>query len=66
VSEHRPSPESGDAAEVSPNSGASGLAPSSAALIVARAAQGLGAAMLTPGALSIIVSTYAGRQRTAA
>jgi EmrB/QacA subfamily drug resistance transporter len=45
---------------------ASGLAPSPVALIVARAAQGLGAAMLTPGALSIIVSTYAGRQRTAA
>jgi EmrB/QacA subfamily drug resistance transporter len=45
---------------------ASGLAPSSAALVVARAAQGLGAAMLTPGALSIIVTAYAGRQRAAA
>jgi EmrB/QacA subfamily drug resistance transporter len=45
---------------------ASGLAPSSAALVVARAAQGLGAAMLTPGALSIIVSTYTGQQRAVA
>src|SRR6266508_2645265 len=45
---------------------ASGLAPSPAALVVARAAQGLGAAMLTPGALSIITTTYAGEQRTAA
>jgi EmrB/QacA subfamily drug resistance transporter len=45
---------------------ASGLAPSPEALIVARAAQGLGAAMLTPGALSIVTTTYAGDQRTAA
>jgi EmrB/QacA subfamily drug resistance transporter len=45
---------------------ASGLAPSPVALIVARAAQGLGAAMLTPGALSIITTTYAGPQRTTA
>jgi EmrB/QacA subfamily drug resistance transporter len=45
---------------------ASGLAPSPAALIVARAVQGFGAALLTPGALSIITTTYAGAQRTAA
>jgi EmrB/QacA subfamily drug resistance transporter len=45
---------------------ASGLAWSPAALIVARAAQGLGAAMLTPAALSIIVTTYTGSQHTTA
>lgn len=45
---------------------ASGLAPSPAALIAARAAQGLGAAMLSPAALSIITATYAGAQRTTA
>jgi EmrB/QacA subfamily drug resistance transporter len=45
---------------------ASGLAPSPEALIGARAAQGLGAAMLTPGALSIVTTTYEGSQRTAA
>jgi len=45
---------------------ASGLAPSPEALVVARAAQGLGAAMLTPGALSIVTTTYEGSQRTAA
>jgi EmrB/QacA subfamily drug resistance transporter len=45
---------------------ASGLAPSPEALVVARAAQGLGAAMLTPGALSIVTTTYEGKQRTAA
>jgi EmrB/QacA subfamily drug resistance transporter len=45
---------------------ASGLAPSPEALIVARAAQGFGAAMLTPGALSIVATTYVGSQRTAA
>jgi EmrB/QacA subfamily drug resistance transporter len=45
---------------------ASGLAPSPETLIVARAAQGLGAAMLTPGALSIVTTTYEGSQRTAA
>jgi EmrB/QacA subfamily drug resistance transporter len=45
---------------------ASGLAPSPEALIAARAAQGLGAAMLTPGALSIITATYVGAQRAAA
>jgi EmrB/QacA subfamily drug resistance transporter len=45
---------------------ASGLAPSPEALIVARAAQGLGAAMLTPAALSIVTTTYVGSQLTAA
>src|SRR5215470_4223640 len=45
---------------------ASGLAPSSGALIAARAGQGLGAALLTPGALSIIVAVYSGAQRAAA
>jgi EmrB/QacA subfamily drug resistance transporter len=45
---------------------ASGLAPSPEALVAARAAQGLGAAMLTPGALSIVTTTYEGGQRTAA
>jgi EmrB/QacA subfamily drug resistance transporter len=45
---------------------ASGLASSPEALVAARAVQGLGAAMLTPGALSIVTTTYAGSQRTAA
>ena len=45
---------------------ASGLASSPEALIVARALQGIGAAMLTPSALSIVTTTYAGAQRTAA
>jgi EmrB/QacA subfamily drug resistance transporter len=45
---------------------ASGLAPSPEALIAARSAQGLGAAMLTPGALAIVTTTYEGSQRTAA
>jgi EmrB/QacA subfamily drug resistance transporter len=45
---------------------ASGLAPSPEALITARSAQGFGAAMLTPGALSIVTTTYAGSQRNAA
>jgi EmrB/QacA subfamily drug resistance transporter len=45
---------------------ASGLASSPATLVAARAAQGVGAAMLTPGALSIVTTTYAGSQRTAA
>src|SRR5829696_10517361 len=33
-------------------------------LIAARAAQGLGAALMTPAALSIIMTTYSGAQRT--
>jgi EmrB/QacA subfamily drug resistance transporter len=45
---------------------ASGLAWSPAALIVARAAQGFGAALLLPSALAIITTTYGGAQRTAA
>jgi EmrB/QacA subfamily drug resistance transporter len=45
---------------------ASGLAPSPEALVAARAAQGLGAAMLMPGGLSIVTTTYEGGQRTAA
>jgi EmrB/QacA subfamily drug resistance transporter len=45
---------------------ASGLAISAGSLIAARAAQGLGAALLTPAALSIITTTYSGPQlRTA-
>jgi EmrB/QacA subfamily drug resistance transporter len=45
---------------------ASGLAPSAGALIAARAGQGLGAALLTPAALSLITTTYSGAQRAAA
>src|SRR5215469_6421173 len=45
---------------------ASGLAPATSALIAARAAQGVGAALLTPAALSIITTSYAGTQRAAA
>jgi EmrB/QacA subfamily drug resistance transporter len=45
---------------------ASGLATTPEALIAARAAQGLGAAMLSPAALSIVTTTYTGAQRTAA
>ena len=45
---------------------ASGLAPAAGLLIGARAAQGLGAALLTPAALSVITATYAGAQRATA
>ena len=45
---------------------ASGLAPSAAALIASRAAQGFGAALLSPAALSIITTTYTNEQRTTA
>src|SRR5215469_5860858 len=45
---------------------ASGLSPSAAVLIASRAAQGAGAAMLTPGALSILTTMYTGAQRAAA
>jgi EmrB/QacA subfamily drug resistance transporter len=41
----------------------SGLAQTPLTLIVARVAQGAGAALLTPAALSIIMTAYAGRQR---
>jgi EmrB/QacA subfamily drug resistance transporter len=45
---------------------ASGLAQLPWTLIASRAAQGAGAALLTPAALSIIMTTYNGRQRQAA
>jgi EmrB/QacA subfamily drug resistance transporter len=45
---------------------ASALAQAPWMLIVARAAQGGGAALLTPAALSIVMTAYAGRQRQAA
>src|SRR6266545_3506457 len=45
---------------------ASGIAPAAGALIAARAGQGLGAALLTPAALSIITTSYAGAQRVTA
>jgi EmrB/QacA subfamily drug resistance transporter len=44
----------------------SGLAQSPLTLILARAGQGAGAALLTPAALSIIMTAYAGKQRQAA
>jgi EmrB/QacA subfamily drug resistance transporter len=45
---------------------AAGLAPGDELLLVARALQGIGAAMLTPAALSIVTTTYEGPQRTVA
>src|SRR5438552_12449215 len=45
---------------------ASGLAPAAGVLIAARAAQGLGAALLTPAALSVITTSSAGAQRASA
>ncbi len=44
----------------------SATATSAVALIVSRGAQGAGAAMLTPAALAIIMSTYTGKQRSTA
>ena len=44
----------------------SGFADSGAQLIAARAVQGLSAALLTPSALSLITTTYAGSQRRTA
>ncbi|HEX3295701.1 MAG TPA: MFS transporter [Nocardioides sp.] len=44
----------------------SATASSAATMIMSRAAQGAGAAMLTPAALSIIVTTYSGKQRSTA
>jgi EmrB/QacA subfamily drug resistance transporter len=41
----------------------SGFAGSAAELIAARATQGLGAALMTPAALSIVMTTYSGAQR---
>ena len=45
---------------------ASGLAGDAVTLIVARGAQGIGAALLSPAGLSIITTTYTGARRTAA
>ena len=45
---------------------ASGLAGSATALVISRAAQGAGAALLTPAALSVVMTTYAGKQRATA
>ena len=45
---------------------ASGLAQTPLTLILSRGAQGAGAALLTPAALSIIMTAYAGRQRQTA
>ncbi len=45
---------------------ATGLAPSAVSLVISRAAQGLGAALLTPAALSIITTTYSGAKRATA
>jgi MFS family permease len=45
---------------------ASALAGSAAVLFTARAAQGVGAAMLSPAALSIITNTFQGAERTKA
>jgi EmrB/QacA subfamily drug resistance transporter len=44
----------------------SALATSAGVLIAARAGQGLGAALMTPAALSLITTTYTGAQRTRA
>lgn len=44
----------------------SATATTTTALILSRGAQGAGAALLTPAALSIIMSTYAGKQRATA
>jgi EmrB/QacA subfamily drug resistance transporter len=45
---------------------ASGLAPDGTVLVAARAAQGIGAALMSPAALSIITTTFAGSERTRA
>ena len=45
---------------------ATGLAPSAGLLVGSRAVQGLGAALLTPAALSIITTTYSGSNRATA
>ena len=44
----------------------SGIASSSAMLVISRGAQGAGAALLTPAAMSIVMTAYAGRQRATA
>jgi EmrB/QacA subfamily drug resistance transporter len=43
-----------------------GLAPDAGTLIAARAVQGVGAALLTPGSLAIISASFAGADRSAA
>ena len=45
---------------------ASGLAPDGTILVAARAAQGIGAALMSPAALSIVTTTFAGAERTRA
>jgi EmrB/QacA subfamily drug resistance transporter len=45
---------------------ASGLAPGATALVASRAVQGVGAALLTPAALSVITATYTGARRARA
>ena len=45
---------------------ATGLAPSPGFIIASRVVQGLGAAMLTPAALSIIATTFVGQRRATA
>jgi EmrB/QacA subfamily drug resistance transporter len=47
-------------------SAVSGLAPSPGVLIAARVAQGIGAAAMTPAALSLVTTTYHGAQRATA
>ena len=44
----------------------SATASSAAAMIISRGAQGVGAALLTPAALSIIMTAYTGKQRSTA
>jgi len=45
---------------------AAGLAQTEAVLLAARAAQGVGAAMLSPGALAVLVGSFTGAERTRA
>jgi EmrB/QacA subfamily drug resistance transporter len=45
---------------------ASGLAPNGMVLVLTRAAQGVGAALMAPAALSIITTTFTGQERTRA
>src|SRR6516164_170901 len=45
---------------------ASGLAPGATALVASRAVQGVGAALLTPAALTVITATYTGDRRARA
>ena len=45
---------------------AAGLAPDGTILVAARAAQGIGAALMSPAALSIVTTTFAGAERTRA